>query len=274
VRYVSVMDEKLLNQLALVCSEAGALLLDFRRTGVVPTSKAGMELLTEADTASEELLCRTLGGVMPGVPFVGEEGFSGPLPDPPFWIADPLDGTNNFAFDFPFFCVSAAFVDESGPRFCCTFDPVRTESFTAIRGEGAFLNGRRIRCLEVSSLSDALMATGFPYNRTPGSINTDLGVLEHFLGFARGIRRSGSAALDLAYTACGRLGAYWEKTLRPWDMAAGALLVREAGGIVGAYEGGDWNLSSGGMCASAPRLWAALREGIEKGRQKDAPFRT
>lgn len=264
----------MVRHLAVACSEAGALLLDFRRRGVIPTSKAGMELLTEADTASEEFLCRTLGGLLPGVPFVGEEGFSGPLPEPPFWIADPLDGTNNFAFDFPFFCVSAAFVDESGPLFCCTFDPIRTESFTATRGGGAFLNESRIHCLEASSLGDALMATGFPYNRTPGSINTDLGVLRHFLGFARGIRRSGSAALDLSYTACGRLGAYWEKTLRPWDMAAGALLVREAGGVVGAYEGGDWDLSSTGVCASAPLLWAALREGMEKGRHEDAPSGT
>lgn len=271
MRYVPAMDEKPLKHLAHACSEAGALLLDFRRRGVVPASKAGMELLTEADTASEELLSRSLGRLMPGVPFVGEEGFKGPLPEPPFWIADPLDGTNNYAFDFPFYCVSVAFVDESGPRLCCTFDPVRNESFTACRGEGAFLNGSRARCLEASSLSDALMATGFPYMRTPENINTDLGVLEHFLGFARGIRRSGSAALDLAYTACGRLGAYWEKTLRPWDMAAGALLVREAGGIVGAYEGGGWSLSSTGVCASAPMLWEALREGIEKGRPKDAP---
>lgn len=268
------MDDRLLEGLARACSDAGALLLDFRGAGIVPTTKAGMELLTEADTASEELLCRTLGGLMPGVPFVGEEGSSGSLPEPPFWIADPLDGTNNFAFDFPFFCVSAAFVDESGPRACCTFDPVRSESFTAIRGRGAFLNGGRISCLKASSLSDALMATGFPYNRTPGSINTDLGVLEHFLGYARGIRRSGSAALDLAYTACGRLGAYWEKTLRPWDMAAGALLVREAGGVVGAYEGGEWDLSSAGVCAAASGLWSALREGIEKGRRSGAPERT
>lgn len=260
-----------MEQLSLACSEAGALLLDFRKAGVVPTSKAGMELLTQADTASEELLCRKLGGLLPGVPFVGEESFTGSLPEPPFWIADPLDGTNNFAFDFPFFCVSAAFIDESGPLFCCTFDPVRNESFSAVRGGGAHLNGSRIHCLDAFFLSEALMATGFPYNRTPENINTDLGVLAHFLGHARGIRRSGSAALDLAYTACGRLGAYWEKSLRPWDMAAGALLVSEANGVVGAYEGGDWNLSSEGVCAAARGLWSALREGIEKGRRSGAP---
>ncbi len=260
------MNSTLLQGLSRACSAAGSLLLSYRERGFLVGNKAGMELVTDADTASERLLGSMLHDLCPGLPFVGEEGFEGPLPEPPYWIADPLDGTNNYAFDFPFYCVSAAYVDSEGPAVCCTFDPVRNESFTAVRGGGAWLNGAVIHCLTADNLSDALMATGFPYNRTPGNINTDLGVLAHFLGVARGIRRSGSAALDLAYTACGRLGAYWEKSLRPWDMAAGTLLVREAGGKVGAYEGGDWSLSSKGVCASSPGLWEPLVSGIEKGR--------
>jgi len=222
--------------------------------------------VTVADTESENLLESMLHDLSPDVPFMGEEGYAGSLPPPPYWIADPLDGTNNYAFDYPFYCVSAAYVDSDGPAFCCTFDPARNESFTAEREKGAWLNGKPIRCSAALELSDALMATGFPYNRTPENINTDLEVLAHFLGVARGIRRSGSAALDLAYTACGRLGGFWEKSLRPWDMAAGALLVREAGGVVGAYEGGDWSMVSEGVCAGGKALWPLIRQGVDKAR--------
>lgn len=260
------MNHHLLEGLVRACRAAGALLLEFRSTGVLVGEKGGMELVTDADTASEELLAAMLRQLCPDVPFVGEEGYAGSLPEPPFWIADPLDGTNNFAFDFPFYCVSSAYVDNRGPAFCCTFDPVRNETFTAARGAGACLNGVPIRCSGAGRLSDSLVATGFPYDRTPENINADLKVLAFFLERARGIRRSGSAALDLAYTACGRLGAYWEKTLRPWDMAAGVLLVHEAGGLTGAYEGGDWHMGAKGVCAAAPGLWDFLREGIEKGR--------
>lgn len=127
------------------------------------------------------------------------------------------------------------------------------------------MNGVPLRCSSSRKLSDVLVATGFPYHRTPDGIDRDLKVLAHFLGRVRGIRRSGSAALDLAYTACGRLGAFWERSLRPWDMAAGVLLVNEAGGVVGAYEGGGWHPGARGVCASGPGLWNALREGIERG---------
>ncbi len=262
------MEQGLLEGLSAACREAGALLMEYRLRGIRTGSKQGMELVTDADTASEELLEKRLSSLLPGVFFVGEESYGGGLPKPPFWLADPLDGTNNFAFDFPFFCVTAAFVDTSGPAFCCTFDPVRNESFTAVRGAGARLNGRPVKCSPAGSLSEALVATGFPYNRSPDNINTDLGVLEYFLGRARGIRRSGSAALDLAYTACGRLGGYWEQTLQPWDMAAGVLLVREGGGIAGAYEGGEWSMESRGVCAAGDRLWSLIRAGIEAGRRK------
>lgn len=269
--YIPEMEQSILKGLSMACREAGGLILDYRVKGIRTGSKAGMELVTDADTASEELLKKRLFCLLPGVSFVGEESFGGSLPEPPFWIADPLDGTNNFAFDFPFFCVTAAFVDASGPLFCCTFDPVRNESFTAFRGAGARLNGNPANCSRAGSLSEVLVATGFPYDRSPGNINTDLGVLEYFLGRTRGIRRSGSAALDLAYIACGRLGGYWEQTLRPWDMAAGVLLVREAGGVAGAYEGGEWSLDSRGVCAAGNRLWNPVREGIETGR-RGAPF--
>lgn len=265
------MDDKNLAGLARACGRAGDLLLQYRARGVSTRSKGGMELVTEADTASEELLASLLDDVCPGIPFVGEEGYSGSLPEPPFWMADPLDGTHNYAFDFPFYCVSVALIDDAGPAFSCTHDPLRGETFTARRGGGCFRNGVPVRCSPATDISEALLATGFPYGRTPQSIGTDLGVLAHFLGVARGIRRSGSAALDLAYTACGRLGGFWEERLQPWDMAAGVLLVLEAGGVAGAYEGGSWNLFSKGICAAAPGLWKPLRAGIEEGRRRDAP---
>jgi myo-inositol-1(or 4)-monophosphatase len=205
--------------------------------------------------ASERFLRETLHLLLPGSSFIGEESWDGTIPEPPFWVVDPLDGTNNYASSYPIFAVSIALVEDDEVSLGCVYDPVRRESFTAARGEGAKLNGQPVSASPAASLGDVLLATGFPYGRTPGDPGIDLGVLGHFLGYALGIRRGGSAALDLAYTACGRLGGFWEEHLNPWDMAAGVLLVREAGGRCAGYDLEPWSLLSGGVVAAGPALF-------------------
>lgn len=250
--------------LSLACEEAGSLLLGMARSRFRVESKGGHELVTEADFASQALLESRLGRLLPGVPFLGEEGF-GRVPDPPFWLVDPLDGTNNYAHGYPVWSVSAALVGTGGIEAACVHDPGRGETFTASAGAGAFLNGEPISCSRVAAVENALLATGFPYSRAPGDLGFDMKPLVYFLGRARGIRRSGSAALDLAYVACGRLDGFWEEHLRPWDMAAGVLLVMEAGGIAESYDGSPWSPSSGGIASAGRDFMPLLREGLGAG---------
>jgi myo-inositol-1(or 4)-monophosphatase len=201
---------------------------------------------------------------------VGEESFGGSLPEPPFWIADPLDGTNNFAFDFPFFCVTAAFVDASGPLFCCTFDPVRNESFTAFRGAGARLNGNPANCSGPAASRRFWWPRAFPTTEVPAT-STPIWVCWSTSSAGPGESEGQGPRPGPGLHRLRPSGRYWEQTLRPWDMAAGVLLVREAGGVAGAYEGGEWSLDSRGVCAAGNRLWNPVREGIETGR-RGAPF--
>jgi myo-inositol-1(or 4)-monophosphatase len=249
--------------LSRICREAGRLVLDALRNREGPEAKEGHEVVTSADYGSESLLRVRLESLLPGVPVVGEEG-NDPVGEPPYWLVDPLDGTTNFVHGYPVFSISVALVGHEGPEAACVHDPSRKETFLAWKGGGAFLNGRHISCSHTSVLEQALLATGFPYSRTPENLGFEISPLLYFLGRARGIRRSGSAALDLSYVACGRLDGYWEEHLRPWDMAAGVLLVIEAGGIAGAYSGGPWNSRAGGVLAGAPELFPALTAGIAR----------
>jgi len=250
--------------------EAGELLLRAASEGVRVMGKGtGHELVTSADLASQDLLQNRLRSVRPDAAFVGEEGWDGRLPDGPCWIVDPLDGTTNFAHGYPAWSVSIAFSEGGGVMEAgCVHDPARRETFSAVRGRGAFLNGRPVSVTTVTGLSSCLLATGFPYHRSLESPGADLGVLDYFLRRVQGIRRGGSAAIDLAYVACGRLDGFWEEHLKPWDMAAGALLVEEAGGEVSAYAGGRWTPASGGIAASGPRVHRDLVSGIESSRRR------
>lgn len=244
-----------------IAEEAGELLSDrFGRPHRIE-GKEGREFLTEADLESQELIRARLADAFPGILFIGEEGVSD-SPAPPCWLVDPLDGTANYAHGYPFFSVSIAFIDGDGVAAGCIHDPLRKETFWASRGRGAFLSGVRIRVSGATGLDEAILATGFPYTRTPDDLGFDVRPLLYHLGRARGIRRSGSAALDLSYVACGRLDGYWEEHLRPWDMAAGALIVMEAGGIVLGWGKGPWSISSGGVIAAAPGIMEVLLEGI------------
>jgi len=254
-------------RLAAICSEAGDLLLRRLMEKPAATRKAGHELVTSADLESEALLRQRLEEMLPGIPTVGEEA-DDPIPEAPFWLVDPLDGTTNFAHGYPAFAVSVALQDREGPEMGCVRDPSRGETFLALRGSGATLNGAPVRCSKASALDDALLATGFPYSRTPRDLGFDIAPLICFLGLAGGIRRSGSAALDLCGVACGRLDGFWEQHLRPWDMAAGALMVAEAGGIVEDYRGGPWTPLAGGVLAAAAGIARSMRAAIGNGGPK------
>ena len=238
-----------------IAEEAGKILTRYGKEGFSVENKQGMEFVTEADLKAESFLMERLTELLPGSSFLGEESWDGMFPDPPFWVVDPLDGTNNFAVGIPFYCVSIALMDSSGICLGCIHDPVHEETFLALRGEGAFLNGKPISVSGKNKLSDVILATGFPYTRTENDLTFDLDVVKNFLGRVRGLRRCGSAALDLAYTAAGRLGGFWEENLKPWDMAAGVLLVKEAGGIVTAFRNGEWTIESKGIQWAAPGIW-------------------
>jgi len=244
--------------------EAGLILQKYRKLGFTVNSKEGMEYVTEADLRSESFLREALTTILPGSSFIGEESWDGIFPEAPYWIVDPLDGTNNYAMGIPFFCVSIALVDEHGICLGCIHDPVHSETFVALRGGGAFLNGKPIKVSPATSLQDAVVATGFPYSRTPEDLTFDLDVLTEFLGLVRGVRRCGSAALDMAYTAAGRYGGFWEENLKLWDMAAGVLLVKEAGGRVSGFREKDWNMHSRGVQCSTPGIWDRFCRIIKK----------
>jgi len=258
------MKESFVDRVVESAQQAGSILLKYKEKGFSVASKDGMEFVTEADFKSEEFLEKTLTVLLPGSSFLGEESWRGNWPETPFWVVDPLDGTNNYAAGIPFFCVSIALVDEDGVSLGCVHDPVHSETFLAMRGGGAFLNGETIKISPACILRDAIFATGFPYSRTPENLNFDMDALTGMLGEARGIRRCGSAALDLAYTAAGRYGGFWEENLKPWDMAAGVLLVREAGGVVSGFREKHWTLKSAGVQCSAPGIWNQFRRIVEK----------
>ncbi len=195
--------------------------------------KGEIDLVTEVDIKSEELIIESLKAT--GIPILGEE-IAKTTPEGLYWLVDPLDGTTNYAHGFPWFAVSIALMKEKEPIVGVIYHVMTDELFWAEKGKGAFLNGCRICVSKTSQLSQALLATGFPYNvhEVPENV---VGAFQEFLVKAQGIRRAGAAALDLAYLACGRFDGFWEPLLKPWDTAAGMLLVTEAGGTVTDFLG-------------------------------------
>jgi len=220
--------------------------------------KGGIDLVTDADRASEQALLAFLAGRFPGSRVLAEEsGASGAAGSGLRWFVDPLDGTTNYAHGVPHFAVNVAVEDGAGLAAGATLDPLRGELFAAGRGAGAFLGGERIRVSDASELRRALLCTGFPYDihEDPEPV---LRLFRAYLRRARAVRRFGAAALDLAYVAAGRFDGFWEAKLKPWDVAPGILLVREAGGLVADFEGGEDFLFGGTICAANPRLQPLL----------------
>jgi myo-inositol-1(or 4)-monophosphatase len=242
---------------AAIAREAGARLREFYAQGVETEYKGDVDLVTVADRAMEKLIRARLGEAFPDHGIFGEEGTRERLEAEFRWYVDPLDGTTNFAHGFPQFAVSMGLEqrpagtapDADGTLVAgIIYDPLRDELFTAERGRGALLNGRRMQVSRARELAEALLATGFPSRKRHASPNIHF--YQEFTLRSHGVRRAGSAALDLAYVACGRLDAYWEFNLNTWDTAAGILLVEEAGGRVTDFAGNKYRLASDEILAS------------------------
>ncbi|KPV40469.1 inositol monophosphatase [Thiohalorhabdus denitrificans] len=216
-------------------------------------TKGPHDFVTQVDRAAEETIVNALHKAYPDHAIVGEEGGVHREGSRYRWIIDPLDGTTNFLQGLPHFAVSIALEEDGKLDQAVIYDPVKNDLFVASRGAGAQLNERRIRMPERKGLDGTVLATGFPF-KYPELMEAYLDTFRAYVRHTSGIRRWGSAALDLAYTACGRYDGFWEFKLNPWDMAAGALIVREAGGIVTDFEGGDDFFTSGNILAASPRV--------------------
>jgi len=234
--------------------EAGHQLAErFRRSDALRVTAKGVhDFVTEADHASEALIVGRIRERFPDHAILAEEGSGHATEHGHRWIVDPLDATTNFIHGVPHFAVSIALEDPDGLLAAAIYEPLRDEMFHAGRGDGARLNGRPIRCSRPESRATALLATGFPF-RELERLGPYLESFSAFIRTAAGIRRAGSAVLDLAWTACGRYDGFWEVGLSPWDVAAGALLVQEAGGVVTDVAGGNGYLR-GEIVAASPTV--------------------
>jgi myo-inositol-1(or 4)-monophosphatase len=229
--------------------------------GLEVRSKRMNDFVTRVDHAAEEAIIEVVRKAYPDHAVLAEEsGITEGKADYE-WIIDPLDGTTNFIHGFPQYCVSIAIRHRGALTQGVIYDPVKNELFTASKGRGAFLNDRRIRVSKCLRLSEALVGTGFPF-REMERIERYSGQLVSIMKSSAGIRRAGAAALDLAYVACGRLDAFWEMGLSAWDMAAGALLIGEAGGLVGDLRGDAGYLESGEIATATPKIYPALLEAL------------
>jgi myo-inositol-1(or 4)-monophosphatase len=224
------------------------------------TKKSNADYVSEVDKAAERTIIQTILDVYPTHAILAEE--SGAQGESEYlWIIDPLDGTTNFLHGFPQYAVSIALQHNGVLTQAVIYDPTKNDLFTATRGRGAFLNDRRIRVSKRAELADSLIGTGFPYTKFT-HMDAYMGIMRDMMQKTAGLRRPGSAALDLAYTAAGRYDGFFETGLKPWDIAAGCLLITEAGGLVGDLEGNDSYLRSGHLCAGNPKIFAQMLQVI------------
>jgi myo-inositol-1(or 4)-monophosphatase len=242
------------------------MLRGFYERGVAMEYKGDVDLVTEADRASEALIKQRLAEAFPEHGIYGEEGTRERMGGEFRWYVDPLDGTTNFAHQFPVFCVVLG-LERRGPELEAhedgemvagvIYDPLRDECFVAERGKGAWLNGRRIAVSKTKTLQESLTATGFPSQKRHDSPNVHF--YQEITLRSHGVRRAGSAALDMAYVACGRLDGYWEFKLNPWDTSAGYLLIEEAGGTVTHFDGGKFTLDSREILATNGLIFEEMK---------------
>jgi myo-inositol-1(or 4)-monophosphatase len=221
--------------------------------------KGEIDLVTEVDRACEDAILDVLRARCPGHDIVTEETDLARTGSRYVWYTDPLDGTTNYAHGYPFFCTSVALTIDGQPVAGAVYDPIKDELFTAERGGGARLNGRPLHVSSCTALLRSLLVTGFPYNLRD-DLQATLRLFNRFMGHARGIRRDGAAALDLAYCAAGRVDGFWEQRLQPWDMMAGTLMVEEAGGKVTRFDGSPVGLRADEVLAANPALHQAMLE--------------
>lgn len=243
---------------------AGAVVQDFVGMGEVQEKGRPGDLVTQADKAAEEVIVQVIRRHCPQHGILAEEsGEIGAANHSYCWAIDPLDGTTNYAHQYPFYAVSIGLLIEGSPKVGVVFDPFHQELFRAAQGLGATRNRRPIQVSQTAELRDSLLVTGFAYDRreTPDNNYAEFCYLTHL---TQGVRRSGSASLDLAHVACGRLDGYWERGLSPWDMAAGVVIVEEAGGNVTAYDGSPFKLESGRILATNGSIHLALSQALSR----------
>lgn len=246
-----------------IAREAGALLMDHFARHVTIEYKGDVDLVTAADRASEKLIVERLRALWPEHGIVGEEGTRSDPGADYRWYVDPLDGTTNFAHGFPVFCVSIALVHKEKELVAgVLYDPTRDEMFSAERGKGATLNGRAIHVSKTARLAECILGTGFPSHKRHQSPNIHF--YHQITLRSHGVRRAGSAALDLANVACGRYDGFWEFNLNPWDTAAGVLLVREAGGLVTRFDGSAFRIDSREVLATNRLIHQELLTNFEE----------
>lgn len=254
---------------------AGEIQTARRATGFHIRKKGTIDLVTEVDLECERMCRAVLAERFPDHDILAEELSSGPgeLARSRYrWIFDPLDGTTNYAHGLPIFCSSLALQIDGEPEVGAVYDPTRRELFTAERGQGSFLNGQRLETSHAERLIDSLLVTGFPYDVHAHTADL-VGLFGEFLGKARAVRRLGSAALDLCYVAAGRFDAFWEQHLKPWDVAAGALMVSEAGGRISGMDGSPFDPAAAHLVASNGRIHDDMVRVIREFRTR-APKRT
>jgi myo-inositol-1(or 4)-monophosphatase len=241
-------DSNFVQGMSEIAREAGAFLMPYFRRRVAIEYKGEADLVTEADRGSEALIRKRVKALWPDHDVLGEEEGLIDTGSDYRWYVDPLDGTTNFAHSFPMFCVSLG-LEHKGIRVAgVVYDPTRDEMFTAAKGGGAFLNGEPIHASKIANLTESLVATGFPSKKRHK--NPNIHFYHQITLKTHGIRRAGSAALDLCYVAAGRLDAFWEFNLNPWDTAAGVLIVEEAGGKVSGFDGAPFQINSNETLAS------------------------
>jgi myo-inositol-1(or 4)-monophosphatase len=267
---VSAPDPVFLATAVEIVLRAGEIQMSRRESGFHINKKGTIDLVTEVDLECEQMCRAVLADRFPDHDILAEEFSTGAAlarSSRYRWVFDPLDGTTNYAHGLPVFCASLALEVDSRAEVGAIYDPTRKELFTGERGEGAFLNGTRLHVSETDTLLDALLVTGFPYD-VHQKLGPLINMFSAFLGQARAVRRLGSAALDLCYVAAGRFDGFWEQSLRPWDVAAGALIVEEAGGRVTGMDGTPFDPAAAHLVASNGRFHEAMLKVIEGQRSK------
>ena len=255
----------MLNIAVRAARSAGAIIAQYadRVDSINFDSKSENDFVSDVDRAAEEEIIRILHKAYPEHGFLAEESGLHEKASDYQWIIDPLDGTTNFKHGFYQFAVSIALRHKNKLEQAVVYDPMRQELFTASRGEGAQLNGKRIRVTKLTNLKGALLGTGIPFRSDTTYLDAYLDMLKALLPGTAGVRRAGSAALDLAYVAAGRFDGFWEFDLNAWDMAAGVLLIEEAGGLVTDFNGGFDYLENGNIVAGNPKVLKAILQAIQ-----------
>ncbi|HEX9093820.1 MAG TPA: inositol monophosphatase family protein [Coriobacteriia bacterium] len=248
----------------VLASRAGSL-------GEVRTKSSASDFVTDVDIASGVAVAREIAEAWPGARFVIEETEvyamagvrPGDLRDPEVWVVDPLDGTTSYMHGYPCYSVSVALVRDGQPVAGAVFNAAAGEMNAAAAGCGATRDGRALRCGTASTIETALLITGFPYDRT-ATLDRQLAIFSRVLRRVHGVRRDGSAAIDCCHVAAGRADGFWELALKPWDTAAGTVILRESGALVTDFEGSDWDVTTADTIAANPRLHAELLELVQE----------